>query len=232
MRTTTFVAAVAALTFSTVASAGGNVIHFTGAGPIPDGPTVAVPIYGAPLVMTATVADPDVIERITLSITMSHGRVGDLNVQLNFQPAGSSSVTSCQILDRLGAPTPSSPGAGSNLNGTYVFTASADPIWDAALAIGSSSVVPGGLYQGHTNTLNGFSLGRDLEACFPNATAAGTWTLVFKDAFNLEAGSVQSASLLIIARPPQCITDINGDGPVDTTDLILFLSRFGQTCTP
>jgi hypothetical protein len=205
--------AVAAILLSSIAS--GAVFPGTGTGAIP-GPThgeEGPANYGLPLIISFDVNDlTGNIQDISVSITMNHPYIGDLDVFLTSPPnAGSNSFT---LFSGVGALSFYGHYSYAQLDGTYQFSDSAP--WNLWSACGdaenywiSNSLVPlsSGAYR--TSRPGGDALGGTLttfhmDSGFIGLTpsqANGTWTLTVRDGATGDSGFVTAAALTIVVPP-------------------------------
>lgn len=194
----------------------GQTFNATGTGAIPDsanGTCWAAP--GTALSMPIVVSGVGgAITNMSVSLTMTHTWVGDLNVTLS-APGGSPSFT---IFGRTGsASTTPSPGPNcgyaSNMSGTYVYadpSATSNNWWTAAnvtdgtnIATGTYFTTPLGAPAGAVPTA-----GSAFNAAFAALTPAqinGTWTLTITDNTSGDTGSVSAASLTLTAGAPPAV---------------------------
>ncbi len=173
----------------------------TGTGAIPDATTTGT--FGTPLDVSFTVSGiGGSITNISLSTSVSHTWVGDVEVVLappGVTPGNSGSFV---IYSRVGATAAGNPGDSSNLSGTYVFADSAAAnIWAAADAIGDAENIPAGNYRtvvAAPSTIPAPVTG--FTAAFSGLSPAqinGTWTLRFRDRGVADLGIVSAASLTL-----------------------------------
>src|SRR3954449_560065 len=180
------------------AAAGANT--FTAApgslGAIPDGPTSTPGNFGAPRDVTFNVSGfgPGSPIDVTVSLTISHTWVGDLDAVL-IAPNGEQAT----IFSRTGASTAPSNGDDSDLVGTYTFSdrAPASPTWWQAAAGSGATMTPGDMFP--TSTAGGSGTGgtntslTQLLDAVPDMN--GTWKLRVKDGAAGDTGSITGASL-------------------------------------
>lgn len=136
---------------------------------------------------------------MSLSLTMTHTYVGDLDVVLR-SPNG----TAFTIFSRVGAANAGSLGDSSNLNGLYTFTDTATGnFWAASAAVNNNRTIAAGSYR--TSAAGPGAGGTtSFDAAFSSLTAAeanGTWTLTFRDGANVDTGTVSGATLQISTVP-------------------------------
>lgn len=120
-------------------------------------------------------------------------------------------------------------GSSADFNGTYQFADTGAVLWTAAAGLSGLQVIPPGAYQ--AAGAGGVTI--SLDAKYFNENAQGSWALRIADQSFLVAGSFQSWTLELGGGPvvpPACPPDLNGDGVVNTSDLVLFLSAFGSAC--
>jgi hypothetical protein len=185
-------------------------------GPIPDGVALGPGAYGAPRSVTFTVGGlGGTVQSVRVSLTATHGFVGDLDVVL-MSPSG---IRSHTVMSRTRADTDTAFGSPSNLSGLYAFADSAVLDWWSA-AIGSS-VVPG-TYR--TNVAGPHPIPAplaSLDASFgglPAANANGTWILQFRDGAAGDVGTVSAATLEVITGGGSTTRlDFDGDRRTDPT---------------
>jgi len=197
----------------------------TGVGAIPDGLTGTPPQFGAPLVVSFPVSGVSGnVTNVSVSITMTHTFVGDVNVVL----AAPGGLPSMVVVSRIGVTTATGFGDSSNYGGTYVFadSASGTNIWTVAGGVCDNACVvlpdtyrttgPG--QAGQTNPAPVTSLNATFAGLTP-AQANGTWTLTFRDAASVDVGNVSAANLTIEPTGPVGVSDapvdFNGDGRSD-----------------
>lgn len=189
----------------------------TGVGNIPDDSQrdLADPTdnrYGTPLVVSFNVSNLQAsVQSVSLSISMYHPWLGDLDVQLT-SPTGTNFI----IFSRVG---PSNAGYGSGgmlgtLSGSqsanYAFVDSATNTLRAYNPSGANIPIPSGSYRtssaGPNNDVaTSFTVNSGFIGLTP-AQANGTWTLTFRDAVSGSGGAVQSATLVlgqVSTQPPQ-----------------------------
>lgn len=224
------VIAAAVLGVCGVACGAGSQTYSFAAGAIPDGASDVAGSFGVPLVRTTVSNAVNPIQDVVVSITMSHTYLGDLRVRLGYTPSGSATTTTATLLNRVGATVPTAFGDNSDLGGTYTFVFAGKDLWDSVLAIGTSEILPSGVYQPLTNNLNGTHPNLELKDFFRGLPGTGTWTLTFDDGATPDVGVVTAATVTLTAQPLPCLADFNLDGVVNTADLTFFLGRFSQAC--
>jgi subtilisin-like proprotein convertase family protein len=173
----------------------------TGGGVIPDGPASGG--YGSPLAVTFNVANlQSSVQSVSLTISMYHPWLGDLDVELT-SPTGTNFI----IFSRVG---PDNGGFGSGgLLGTsngssftnYTFVDSATDTLRTYNPIGANIPIPSGSYltssAGPSSDVpTSFATNSGFIGLTP-AKANGTWTLTFRDGANGYVGAVQSATLIL-----------------------------------
>jgi subtilisin-like proprotein convertase family protein len=191
----------------------------TGGGNIPDdSPTDPTDPtdnrYGTPLVVNFTVSNLQAsVQSVSLTISMYHQALGDLDVQLR-SPTGTNFIIFSRVgpynagygnLDILG--TTNTTG-GYNF-GTYTFADSATNTlrswteinYGASNPGGDPYPIPGGSYRtssaGPSNDVaTSFATNSRFIGLSP-AQANGTWTLTFRDRVAGSFGAVQSATLVL-----------------------------------
>lgn len=179
----------------------------TGAGDIPDCPNDGPADYsGTPLVVSFAVSGLATnIQNLSLSITLTHQWVGDLNVYLT-SPTG----TNFTIFSRVGPAGPEGYGCSADLAGAYTFgdlatntlRAAADGLnLELGTGIDYTNIVPGGIYRpsatGPTNEpARSFAADSHFYGLTP-AQATGTWKLTVYDGGGGDTGRVASATLFI-----------------------------------
>jgi subtilisin-like proprotein convertase family protein len=200
----------------------------TGTGNIPDcpsDPTNGPAQYtGSPLVVSFNVSGLTTnIQTMSLSITMWHQWVGDLNVYLT-SPGG----TNFTLFSRVGPPGPLGFGNSADLNGTYVFAdngtntlRNATDALNLDLFTGDdyTNVIPAGIFLpsavGPTNEpATKFTANSHFMGLTP-AQASGTWTLTFYDGGSGDTGAVTSATMYInepVSLPPRITSLVAGAG--------------------
>lgn len=194
----------------------GQTFNATGTGAIPDsGSGTCWTTAGTPLSMPIVVSGVGgAITNMSVSLTMTHSWVGDLNVTLS-APGGSPSFT---IFGRTGSASGSGIpttdcGYPSNMNGTYIF---ADPSgtsnnwWTAANVADASNIATGTYFTTPLGAPAGAvpTAGSAFNAAFAGLTPAqinGTWTLTITDNTSGDIGSVSAASLTLVAGAPPAI---------------------------
>jgi subtilisin-like proprotein convertase family protein len=194
----------------------GQTFNATGTGAIPDSPNgTCWTTPGTSLAMPIAVSGVGAaITNMSVSLTMTHTWVGDLNVTLS-APGGSPSFT---IFGRTGSAASSvSPGPNcgyaSNMSGTYVYadpSATSNNWWTAAnvsdatnIATGTYFTTPLGVPAGAVPTA-----GTAFNAAFAGLTPAqinGTWTLTITDNTSGDTGSVTAASLTLTTGAPPAV---------------------------
>ena len=200
--------AVAAILLSSIAS--GAIFPGTGTGAIPDSLQEGPANYGTPLIVSFDVNGlTGNIQDISVSITMNHPYIGDLDVSLTSPPsAGGNSFT---LFSRVGALSFYGHYSYAPLNGTYQFSDSAAwNLWNASASAEnyywiSNSLIPlsSGAYR--TSRPGGDALGGTLttfhmDSGFIGLTpsqANGTWTLTLRDGATADSGFVTAAALTI-----------------------------------
>lgn len=176
----------------------------TGTGAIPDG-TSPNPTCGAPRdVNFAVTGLLGAVTSTTISFTMTHTYIGDLQVLL-IAPDGTSHV----IFAYVGRTSlTGSFGDSSNLNGTYTFAdINTGNIWSAAAAGGNTFNIPGGNYRTQeSGPFSPVNTGPAFTSMFPVflpvANPNGTWTLRFLDCAAADTGTVSAASLTLTSLGP------------------------------
>lgn len=207
-------------------TAGAETFYFNGTGAIADDVFGNGTACGTARVLTANsnVANP--IQDVVLTIAMNHTWVGDLRIRLGYTPTGSSTPTVAWVINRVNAATVVH-GSSNNLNGSFTFVDGATSFNTTASAIVNLTY---GAYSPFDNPFDGTYPLVEFADYFRGQPGTGTWTLTFEDCHFDDIGAVTSASIALKARPPACLSDLNSDGLVNTTDLTFFLGRFGGTC--
>lgn len=205
----------------------------TNLGAIPDGLTGTPPQFGAPRTIDFVVSGVSGnVTDVSVDLTLTHSWVGDVEMVLS-APGGSPNL---HLASRIGVTTAGAFGDSSNFAGMYNFTDTApsgliDNIWSKALgtngnpACGDTCSVVVGNYRtvgpgqtGQTNPAPITSLNTTFAGMTPTA-ANGTWTLRFRDAAQLDTGSVSAANLTVNPTGPVVAADapldFNGDGRTD-----------------
>lgn len=205
--------ALVALTLSMAGAAFAQTFPGAGTGPIPDSPGNGPENYGPPRDVTFNVSGiTGALSDISLSITMDHIFIGDLDVVLAPPGVVPGDPGSFVIFSLVGAPDANPWGDGSDLNGTYVFEDSApNNLWVAAAAVGDPTVIPPDDYRtSEPGPTPSPAANTSLLTAFGGLTPAeinGTWTLRFRDGFIDFTGSVSAASLTLSdALAPPTIT--------------------------
>lgn len=177
------------------------VIIGTNTGPIPDGSNPN-PTCGAPRDINFAVSGASApVASLSLSVTMDHKYIGDLDVSL-IAP-DSTALTLFSFVGRT-MPVGSNFGDSSNLNGTYVFSDVAPGnIWAAAASVGNGSNIPGGGYKaqmpGPFSPTNPGPPFVSLNEAFQGvANPNGNWTLRVLDCAAADTGTVSAASLTFL----------------------------------
>lgn len=223
---------VVGLTVALCSTAGAQTFQFNGAGAIPDATQVGPGQYGTPLVMTSASNVTDNIERVLISITMTHAAAGDLNIEITYTPTGGPAITTF-FMNRVGAVTPTSFGATGNFNGTYTFVAGATPLWTSMVVLNTNENLPSGMYGTFTNFFGSPTTWNpsNFDFLWRGRSGTGSWTIRVRDGASGNTGTVQAASVHIIASPAACLADFNFDGSINVQDLTYFLAQFGKTCS-
>lgn len=178
----------------------------SGVGAIPDAAGTGPANYGAPRDISFNVSGATAsLTNISLSITMTHTYIGDLDVVLAPPGVTPGNPGSFVIFSRAGAVNAGDSGYGSNLGGTYVFeNASANNLWTAAA---SNANVPAQSYRTSVaGPTTDPAANTNFTAAFSALTPAqlnGTWTLRIRDGWSGDTGAVTAAALtLTIPVPP------------------------------
>lgn len=189
----------------------GQTFNATGTGAIPDSPNgTCWATAGTPLSMPIAVSGVGgAITNLSVSLTMTHTWVADLNVTLT-APGGSPSFT---IFGRTGSAGGSNCGYSSNLSGTYVFadpSATSNNWWTAANVSDASNIATGTYFTTPLGVPAGVvpTAGTAFNAAFAALTPAqinGTWTLTITDNTSGDTGSVSAASLTLTAGAPPAV---------------------------
>ncbi len=194
----------------------GQTFNATGTGAIPDsGNGTCWTTAGTPLSMPIVVSGVGgAITNMSVSLTMTHTWVGDLNVTLS-APGGSPSFT---IFGRTGSASTSGGsivncGYPSNMSGTYVYadpSATSNNWWTAANVADASNIATGTYFTTPLGAPAGAvpTAGTAFNAAFAGLTPAqinGTWTLTITDNTSGDIGSVSAASLTLVAGAPPAI---------------------------
>ena len=178
-------------------------------GSIPDATNATPPVI-TPLDRTFTVPANTVtagIQDLSVTITgLTHTWCGDVSISV-ITPGG----ITVPLVARAGFTGGTSQGDSSDYNGTYVFNdAATGNIWTAASAAGATVAIAGGNYFPSVS-LTGAR--QQLDSAINGGAVAGTWTIRFADALNLDTGSFTSVSVDVVPVP-----DADGDGTADATD--------------
>lgn len=177
------------------------VFNGTNTGAIPDGSNPN-PTCGAPRDINFAVSGASApVASLSVSITINHTYIGDLDVSL-IAP-DSTALTLFSFVGRT-MPVGSNFGDNSNLNGTYVFSDVAPGnIWSSAASGGNGFNIPGGDFKAQmpgpfspTNPGPPFS---SLNSAFLGvANPNGNWTLRVLDCAAVDLGTVSAASLTLL----------------------------------
>jgi len=183
----------------------------TGVGPIPDGPADGG--YGLPLTVTFNVTNLQTsVQSVSLTISMYHPWLGDLDVQLT-SPTGTNFI----IFSRVGPPNSGLDSGGmlGTSNGSsytnYTFVDSATNTLLSYNPSGDNVPIPSGSYRtssaGPNNEVaTSFATDSGFIGLTPEH-ANGTWKLTFQDGGWGGIGAVQSATLVLgqgsNQQPPQ-----------------------------
>jgi subtilisin-like proprotein convertase family protein len=173
----------------------------TGTGAIPD--TTSNGTFGPPRDVSFNVSGvAGSITDISLSMTMTHTWIGDLDVVLAPPGVTPGNAGSFIIYNRVGATTAGSGGDSSDLGGTYVFANSASTnIWLTADGLPDAGVIPAGSYRTVAAAPSSIPAAvTDFTAAFSALTPAqinGTWTLRFQDRGVGDVGTVSAAALTL-----------------------------------
>jgi subtilisin-like proprotein convertase family protein len=189
----------------------------TGVGLIPDDSAVDF-TYGTPLTVSFNVTNLQAnVQSVSLSISMRHPWLGELDVQLK-APNGTNFI----IFSRVG---PNNNGYGSpatlGISGgtgytNYTFADSATNTFRSFNTNGNPIPIPSGSYRtssaGPNNDVaTSFAANSGFIGLTP-AQANGTWTLTFRDCVSSDQGAVQSATLTlgqqVVSLPPPRLTRI------------------------
>lgn len=185
----------------------------SGTGSIPDS-TFGGPVqYSSSRVVSFNVSGlSSAIQSVSLSITMQHPYLGDLDVRLA-SPNGTNFIIFSNCEGPPGGPE--GYGCGLDLNGTYQFSDAATNTlrnvsdqMAASFLLGYGSglnytnVIPAGLFLPSTpgpfaDAARNFATNSGFVG-LPPTQANGTWTLTFRDGASGEAGSVSAAALTIL----------------------------------
>src|SRR5436190_8880085 len=153
----TWSGAVAAILLSSIAS--GAVFPGTGTGAIPDTGQEGPGNWGTPLIISFEVNGlTGNIQDLSVSITMSHTYISDLDVFLT--PPPGAGVGSFTLFSQVGSVLPLVTGSFARLAGTYQFSDSATGnLWKAAEVTMENLLtpVPSGAYR--TSRRGGEALG-------------------------------------------------------------------------
>ncbi len=174
--------------------------------PIPDnGEQIAVPIFIA-------ANQNEIVDSITLDLTMTHTWVGDLLIELR-APDG----TTITLLDRPGIPSTGFPGpfgcGGQDIACT--FTDSATTPAESICTTTASPVIAGPVVPAHQLSI------------FQSLPGAGNWQLLITDQSPYDAGILLEACLSVNTITP-CPADLNNDAQLDFFDVSAFLDAFGN----
>ena len=178
-------------------------------GSIPDATNATPPVI-TPLDRTFAVPANTVtagIQDLTVRVVgLTHTWCGDVSISV-ITPGG----ITVPLVARAGFTGGTSQGDSSDYNGTYVFNdAATGNIWTAASAAGATVAIAGGNYFPSVS-LTGAR--QQLDSAINGGAVAGTWTIRFADALNLDIGSFTSVSVDVVPVP-----DADGDGTADATD--------------
>jgi subtilisin-like proprotein convertase family protein len=197
----TVAAAAAAAGLLLAAPGMAQTFNGTGTGAIPDATTTGT--FGNPLNVSFAVSGiGGSISNISLSTSLTHTWVGDLEVVLAPPGVTPGNAGSFVIFSRVGATDAGATGDSSNLGGTYVFANSAaNNIWTAAAAAGDGDIIPAGNYRTVVAAPSVIPAAvTDFTAAFSGLTPAqinGNWTLRFRDRGAADVGSVSAAALTL-----------------------------------
>ncbi|MGE4069771.1 MAG: WD40/YVTN/BNR-like repeat-containing protein [Lysobacterales bacterium] len=175
----------------------------TGTGAIPD--TTTTGTFGPPRDVSFNVSGiAGSITNVSLSMTITHTWIGDLDVVLAPPGVSPGNAGSFIIYNRVGATMAGSGGDSSDLGGTYVFANSASTnIWLTADGLPDAGVIPSGSYRTVAAAPSTIPAAvTDFTAAFSALSAGqinGTWTLRFQDRGAGDVGTVSAAALTLTA---------------------------------
>jgi len=166
-----------------------------GVGAIPDndpnGINITFPVSG--------IANP--VNRVRLSLTMTHTWIGDLEATLT-SPEGMATLV---ILARTGLTNVSNTyGDSSGVLGTYVFEDTGGDFWTTASDVVVGQPIPPGNYStstGGTILSSHGGCSTSMSGAFDGlsgAQANGTWTLHVADLEPVDTGAISSAILTVL----------------------------------
>jgi hypothetical protein len=151
---------------------------------------------GTPLIIPLTITDPGFVDSLN-SVTIrgaEHSWVGDLSIQLRHVASG----TTIDIIDRLGATTPTSAGSSSDLSANNTYT-----ITPTGAAWSTATIIPGGTYAQFTNPAGGSTATNGAFASFNGLSLAGSWELIVIDYVEDDFGAISAFSLDITGVIPE-----------------------------
>lgn len=148
-----------------------------------------------------------------------HGYSGDLTIELRQSSTGEALTLLSNLRN----------GEDADFFGDYAWADGGSDLWAVAANFSALEDLPEDTYH----PIGPNNAPRSLDDAFVGSDAQGTWILrVYDDDFLVE-GSFESWELVLGGRPacPGDVEgDINGDGTVDITDLLLLLARFNDSC--
>lgn len=174
--------------------------------PIPDnGEEISIPIF-------IDASENEVVDSISVGLTMTHEWVGDLFIQLR-SPNG----TVITLLDRPGFPSSGFPGpfgcGGEDIACTFTDTATTP-----AESICSTTNIP---------VIAGPVIPAQPMATFLAQPVNGLWELLIRDQSAYDSGVVLQACISATTHPA-CSVDLNNDGSLDFFDVSAFLTALGN----
>ncbi len=160
-------------------------------GGVPDGPSMSPQTPGAPRDVTFTIPPGrGLVQKVRVSATMTHPRVGDLVARL-IAPTGESHL----LFGYTGA-SDLGYGYSTPLNGTYEFRD--DGAYDWWLIAAAGTTVPAGSYTpSGLGGPGGTGVVTQMNQTFAGVPSNGTWTLRLTDGAAGAAGSVSAATLTL-----------------------------------
>jgi hypothetical protein len=162
------------------------------------------------------------VRNVTLRVTDSNGRTDDDTI----------------TVDVFSAVPPPPPGAFnllSPLNGANTTDTTPTLDWSDSSAADAYRITFDDNADFSSPIINNFEVSGSEVTLSPGTVSIGTtyyWKVTAVNPFGTTASTPVSRSFTVIAVPPPCPGDLDGDGFRNTVDLVIFLGNFGLAVNP
>jgi hypothetical protein len=162
------------------------------------------------------------VRTVRLRVTDSNGMTADDTIQVN-------------VFDATPPPPPGAFNLLSPLNGANTTDTTPTLDWSDSAGADAYRITFDDNADFSCPIINNFEVSGSEVTLSPGTVSIGTtyyWKVTAVNPFGTVASTPVSRSFTVIAVPPPCPGDLDGDGFRNTVDLVIFLGRFGLSVVP